>query len=540
MKEKLPVSLQRIANAMEPLLQSTPAAIRKIVQEAGVEPEDLKAWADFEHPVADSYGRKLAYDGGHFEIMAMSWKPGDVSAIHDHGYTQWGAVQVFGPAEHATFLCDEGVLHTWSRGLLKPYQVIAVSHDLVHQMGNTSDQPFFTLHVYGLDHEINNVTGDARVFDLLDNKIQRVDGGVFYNLPPEGIKRREDGPRGDFPTRLRHLVELARRLQKMEAAGLKDSVEKLDQIAELIFSGDQYRKFVYYLEQITDEDFHQTDSAAWNIINWELKEAARFQDQWLKDHRGADPFHQYAEWYDALIGKPCLDGFMANYLRFFQEHYSIPFARQRVLSLGAGTGLTEAFMIEELGLPYKQLLGIDVSEAMLQVAGRRIQAQKGNILELDPKDGTWDLAFSGLNVFHYLDHNRLEEAIQRTAGIVRPGGYFLGDFITPDHIRWYPNVAYSDDRQTISLRNPNLVEEEGHIFQESEITNVRFQDGKMRVSYSGKHRRFLPPMHRVRGYFEKAFEGKVDLYDAVTLVPIPVSADSCGSTRYIVVAQRQF
>jgi SAM-dependent methyltransferase/predicted metal-dependent enzyme (double-stranded beta helix superfamily) len=536
--EQLPASLQFIARALEPMERSTPAAIRKVILEAGVQPEDLQVWADLDHPRADSYGRKLVYHGGHFEIMAMSWRPGDVSGIHDHGYTQWGAVQVFGPAEHATFRVEEGVMHTASRGYLKPYQVIGVSHDLVHQMGNTSDQNFFTLHVYGLESDIDNVTGDARVFDLLGEKIQRVDGGVFYALPPSGIKRVEDGPRGDFPTRLRFLVELARRLQEMDPAERALRTESLEEVAELIFSDKQARKLHFFLRQITDEDFHQTDSAAWNILNWELREVARFQDAWLKDHRKADLFHQYAEWYDDLIGKPCLDGFMAKYLRFFQDHYGIPFSEQQVLSLGCGTGLTEDFMIRELGLPHPQMQGIDVSEAMLAVANRRIQARKGDIFELNADMGSWDVVFSGLNVFHYLDHNRFEEAIQRAAGVVKPGGWFVGDFITPDHIRWYPNVVFSDDYQTISLRTPALLEEEGHIFQESEIVNIRFQDGQMRVSYAGKHRRFLPPMHRVRSYFEKTFNGKVELFDAVTLAPIPDTADSCSSTRYLVVARK--
>ena len=538
MKEKLPASLQFIVETLKPLKHTSPASIRKIVEQAGVKSEDLQPWADLDHPVADSYGRKLIYDGGHFELMAMSWQPGDVSAIHDHGYTQWGAVQVFGPAEHATFFMDGEVLHTWSRGVLKPHQVIGVSHDLIHQMGNTSGEPFFTLHVYGLDHEVKSVTGDARVFDLLENKIQRVDGGVFFDLPISEIKQVEEGPRGDFPTRLRHLVELARRLQKKAAAGIEGSTEKLEKVAAQIFSSAEQQKFFYFLHEIIDDENHQMDSAPWGIINWELREAARFQDQWLKDHRGEDPFHQYAEWYDALIGQPCLDSFMASYLRFFQEHYSLSLSRQQILSLGTGTGLVEAFMIKELDVPYKQLLGTDVSEAMLEVARRRIQAKKANVLELTADFGSWDLVFSGLNVFHYLDHNRLEEAIQRTATVVRPGGYFLGDFITPDHIRWYPNLMHSSDNQIVSLRNPVLVEEAGHVFQESEITNIRFHNGQMRISYAGKHRRFLPPMHRVRLYFEKAFGGRVDLYDAVTLAPIPESADSCVSTRYIVVAQR--
>ena len=433
--EQLPASLQKIARAMQPLYHSTPAAIRKIVLDAGVRPDDLLAWADFEHPVADSYGRQLAYNGGHFEIMAMSWQPGDVSAIHDHGFTQWGAVQVFGPAEHATFRIEEGIIHTVSRGYLKPGHVIGVSHDLVHKMGNTfSNQPFFSLHVYGIDRQIDNVTGEARVFDLLNNKIQRVDGGVFYALPPDKVKYFEEGPRGDFPTRLRHLVELARRLTKMRDPGADD-------IANLIFSADQRGELLDFLEQILDENMQQTDSATWCALNWEMREVSRFQDEWLKDHRGADPFHQYAEWYDALIGKPCLDEFMAAYLRFFQEKSGVSLPGQRILSLGCGTGLTEEFMIRELGVPYAGIEGIDVSEAMLGVAQKRIKARNADILALEPVDGQWDLAFSGLNVFHYLDHNRFEEAVQRAASVIRPGGNFLGDFITPDHIRWYPNVA---------------------------------------------------------------------------------------------------
>ncbi|MBK6620286.1 MAG: methyltransferase domain-containing protein [Saprospirales bacterium] len=376
--DQLPAPLHKIALAMQPLYRATPAAIRKIVLEAGVRPEDLQAWADFDHPASDSYGRKLAYKGDHFEIMVMSWRPGDASAIHDHGFTQWGAVQVFGPGEHATFRIEEGVMHTASRGVLQPGQVIAVSHDLMHQMINpTTDEPFFSLHVYGLDHEIDNVTGEARVFDVVNGQVQRVDGGVFYALPPEGIKYIDEGPRGDFPTRLRHLVELARRMKKF---GHPD----LPRIADLIFSGEQREELFSFLQEILDENLHQTDSTAWCVINREMKEAGRFQDEWLKDLRGADPFHQYAEWYDALVGKPCLDGFMANYLRFFLDHYGVALSKSSILSLGCGTGLTEEFLIRELGVPYANLEGIDVSDAMLEVARRRIQARKEDIFDLGP------------------------------------------------------------------------------------------------------------------------------------------------------------
>ena len=536
--EQLPASLRFIAGKLSESRDLRPADMRRIILDAGVKPEDLEPWADFDHPVTDSYGRKLVYKGGHFEIMVMSWRPGDFSTIHDHGYTQWGAVQVFGPAEHATFRLDNNKISTLARWRMKTGDAVGVHHDLLHQMGNpTSDTFFLSLHVYGEPEDIDNVTGDARVFDLENNNIQRVDGGVFFALPPEGIKRIEEGPVADFPTRLRHMIELIRRLRKMENASLNKSGLVLDEVIADFLTPDQQRKLLTCLNQNTDEKGHQTNSVYWRILNWELKEAARLQNELFNEQRGQDQFHKYAELYDAVICQPCLDDFMARYLHFFEERYGIDFPGSTLISLGAGTGLVERYIIHQMGMPYNNLLGMDISEAMVAEASRRIQADVGDILTLDPSIRMWDLAFSGLNVFHYIDHQRLEEAIRKSAAIIKPGGYFIGDFITPDHIRWYPNVLYSADRKVISLRTPELIEQKGSLFQESEIINISFQDNFMRVTYAGKHKRFLPPVNRVRTYFERAFS-QVDLYDAISLEPIPEWADSCASTRYFVVAKR--
>jgi len=47
---------------------------------------------------------------------------------------------------------------------------------------------------------------------------------------------------------------------------------------------------------------------------------------------------------------------------------------------------------------------------------------------------------------------------------------------------------------------------------------------------------FLPQSgHR---YFERHFGGGVDLYDAHSLQPIPEWADTCPSTRYVVIARK--
>ncbi len=536
----LPASLQSIAKALQNEKVLKPSKVAQIIREANVQPTDLEPWTDFDHPVTDSYGRKMAYKGDHFEIMVMSWAPGDFSAIHDHGHTQWGAVQIFGPAEHATFRVEDGYISTLARWIVDPGDIVGVGHSLVHQMGNpTSDTFFLSLHVYGDVGPIDSVTGDARIFDLENEAIQRVDGGVFFALPENQVNRIEEGPRADFPTRLRHMVELIRRLRKMENRGVNQSGKDLRAVINDAFSADYRKKLLYCLDNNTDTNDHQNNSIYWRALNREMQETAKLQRELQGEQRAVDQFHKYAELYDSLICQPCMDSFMRRYLLFFSEKYGVEYSDQTIISIGSGTGLVEKYMIDELGVSYDNLYGIDISEAMVQEARKRIRADVGNVLTLDPSIRMWDMAFSGLNVFHYLEHTRLQEAIEKTAAIIKPGGYFIGDFITPDHIRWYPNVMYSDDQKVISLRTPQLIEENGSVFQESEITNISYQDGPMKVTYAGKHRRFLPPVNRVRTYFEKAFGGQVDLYDAHSLELIPEWADSCESTRYVVVARKQ-
>lgn len=538
--EDLPIPLQNIARRLETKRALKPADMRKIVLEASVQSRDIEPWADYDHPAADSYGRKLIYQGDHFEIMAMSWRPGDFSGIHDHGYTEWGAVQVFGPAEHATFRIEEGQMTTLSRFRFEPNTVVGVSHTLIHQMGNSTPEPFMTLHVYGRPDDIENVTGDAKVYDLEHNLIQRVDGGVFFALPEKEIKWTEQGPSADFPTQLRYQVELVRRLKRMADAKIPGTETQLQAAAHRLFSGTHQSKLLRDLRLHTNAQGHAINSIFWQILNQELKAAAQLQQELTETHGQSDQFHKYATLYDALICQPCLTGFIAGGLEFFKQDFMPDLPEKRLLSIGAGTGLVERYIIDELGVPYDQLLGMDLSKAMVQEARHRIRAEQGDILTFDSEGGQWDLAFTGLNVFHYLPSSQLQEAIEKTAALVKPGGYFLGDFITPDHIRWYPNVMYSGDQSIISLRTPQLIEEDGRMYQESEILNIEFQEDKLDLNYAGKHKRFLPPMHRVRSYFERAFGGKVMLYDAYRLTLIPELADSCKSTRYFVIAQKAF
>ncbi len=536
---KLSNSLDQVVAKLSLVQELTPAKIRKVILEADIHPEELLPWADYDHPVEDSYGRKLVYKGDNFEIMVMSWVPGDFSTIHDHGHTQWGAVQIFGPAEHATFRWEDDRLITLSRMQVEPYTVVGVNHSLIHQMGNpTNDTPFLTLHIYGDVQPTENVTGDARIFNLEEELIERVDGGVFYELPEFQINTKEKGPKGDFPTWLRNKVERIKRLRTIAQHNPGNRHSQLSKAENSLFSNERQAQLLHELSEILDESGHVIDEIYWRILKNELIEAWKLQNIIIGENRTEDAFQNYAFMYDELIGKPCFESFMKSYLEFFFTNYDLDPEHAQIISLGCGTGLIESFMVAELGISYDKLLGIDISPSMVEVAQKRINAIQGDLLSLPVTENKWSMAYSGLNVLHYLTPSSLPEAIDKIAQLLQPGGYFVGDFITPDHIRWYPNMMQSSDSNIIGLRNPELIENEGRMFQESELININFNDHRMRITYSGKHKRFLPPMNRVRAYFKQSFGGLVELYDAVTLEPIAEHADSCKSTRYLLVAQK--
>lgn len=171
----------------------TPLKAKALVLEADVQVEDMMEYADFDHPVADCYGRKLVHDGGSYEVMVMSWNPGDYSSIHNHGYTEWGVVQVFGNTHHMIYQVKEETLGFARKEILPAGAAIKVNNAFIHQMGNATTQRYLTLHVYGSNQRCADITADAKNFDLEFDRIAHTCGGAFFNLPQEAIHEVQKG-----------------------------------------------------------------------------------------------------------------------------------------------------------------------------------------------------------------------------------------------------------------------------------------------------------------------------------------------------------
>lgn len=219
----LPDSLQALLDELERQQSCDPARAASLLCALDISADDLKPWYDFGHPARDSYGRLLVHAGANYELMVMSWSPGDYSAIHDHGEAEWGAVRYFGNADHAVFEINDKQLKLRQRMTMQVGEVCAVAHDLIHLMGNATSQPFVSLHLYGRSQPAASITGGARIFDLCERRIQRTDGGVFFCLPESDIDRREDCPAAAPTTELLHHQLMLARLQRMAAGGIMDT-----------------------------------------------------------------------------------------------------------------------------------------------------------------------------------------------------------------------------------------------------------------------------------------------------------------------------
>ncbi|MDH3639348.1 MAG: cysteine dioxygenase family protein [Gammaproteobacteria bacterium] len=220
----VPQCLTRLVDTLECVTSFDAAQAATMLAEVDVSNADLSPWYDFDHPVRDSYGRLLVKRGSNFELMVMSWAPGDYSAIHDHGVAEWGAVRYFGAADHIVFTESAGLLSLERRMTMRIDDVFAVDHTLIHLMGNPTETPFVSLHLYGRADSAESITGGARIFELYENKIQRTDGGVFFCLPEGDIERRESCPDADPETRILHHKLMLDRIERVLASERPDPV----------------------------------------------------------------------------------------------------------------------------------------------------------------------------------------------------------------------------------------------------------------------------------------------------------------------------
>jgi len=183
--------LQNLINEIKNQSVVDNPTLAEIVQSNKLTNKDIAPFVSYNHGNNESYGRKLIYDNGNFKILLMSWKSGDFTAIHNHGYTEWGSVYFFGDATHRLYEVDKDELKLVRKDNFYKGQIASVCGDLTHIMGNSSDENFTSLHIYGSNTRSNNVSADAKVYVPELQKIVTTLGSAYLNMTKDLVLTEE-------------------------------------------------------------------------------------------------------------------------------------------------------------------------------------------------------------------------------------------------------------------------------------------------------------------------------------------------------------
>ncbi|WP_053068578.1 cysteine dioxygenase family protein [Synechococcus sp. WH 8020] len=216
--EPFPPSLKVLIKQLNTLREPSSAELIQCIASCHIQASDLIPWATPQHPPTESYGRQLVWHGSHVEVMVMTWLPGDHSAIHDHGSALWGAVQCFGEAQHQSFGLQGNVISHKANQPFAPQQIRLIEPGLIHQMGNTGQSTFLSLHIYGTSSRCSKITGSARIFNVAEGCIQTTDGGVFFDLPEDQVLSCRTGLTADRQLKQEQNDLLQQRRAKAERA----------------------------------------------------------------------------------------------------------------------------------------------------------------------------------------------------------------------------------------------------------------------------------------------------------------------------------
>jgi len=192
MSSIIPDKIVRLAQKIESRDPVDFSFLKEAVAGTGVSANDFENHASFTHPPEQSYGRILLHGSRNLKIFLMCWAPGDFTAIHDHGNTDWGCLVALGDFTHRVYQFKDGLLRLKSKDPFKAWQVACLTGDLIHMMGNTGNENIMSLHVYGSNSGSESLAKKSRVYLPESRKVITTNGPAFLSCPREAIIREED------------------------------------------------------------------------------------------------------------------------------------------------------------------------------------------------------------------------------------------------------------------------------------------------------------------------------------------------------------
>jgi len=195
------------------------------LQRIDIKAESLSKYQDFKHDIDKSYGRKVVYEGSNFIVYIMSWAPGDFTAIHSHGFSDWGSVVFFADTNHRLYHAEGQKITLTGKSIIPKGSVVPVTGDFVHAMGNLTDTPFITLHIYGSDKAMSNANDFSLVYEIEKKQIQTTSGAAYINISENFSKKTVHGLQTNVETMVDYLKIILPYYKKNNKRDAVDTIE---------------------------------------------------------------------------------------------------------------------------------------------------------------------------------------------------------------------------------------------------------------------------------------------------------------------------
>ena len=179
--QSTPVQVRILINEIENSKFVTNESLVQILKSLDLKVNDFASFSDFNHDPALSYGRTKLYQGKNFVIYLMSWGKDDFTAIHNHGQCDWGAVCFLGEVNHNLYRIENGRILLADKSIIPRGTVAPVKGDLVHAMGNLSEVPAMSLHIYGSNNNLRLPNSTSNIYELEKKQVRVTTGEAYIN-----------------------------------------------------------------------------------------------------------------------------------------------------------------------------------------------------------------------------------------------------------------------------------------------------------------------------------------------------------------------
>jgi predicted metal-dependent enzyme (double-stranded beta helix superfamily) len=218
-------AVEKIAGLIENREKVDNTWLVAMLKELELKEDDFKQFRNYDHDLAQSYGRTVVYEGQNFIIYVMSWAPGDHTAIHSHGYSDWGGVVFFSDTNHRSYRAEGANIELTDISIIPKGSVVPVTGNFVHAMGNLTDTPFITLHIYGSGQAISNANDSSFLYEIEKKQLRTTNGAAYINITEEFCKKTEHNLVTDEKTLVDYLQVIRPYYRKNNLVSMVEKIE---------------------------------------------------------------------------------------------------------------------------------------------------------------------------------------------------------------------------------------------------------------------------------------------------------------------------